>query len=145
MRPLYLVIQDINEELGIERVARALGISQGALYKAAEDPNVSGKPLAMERLTQLICLIDEDLSPKAQRLLDELLSHLVPQSRLVIHRDAVGRLTAEVAALATGGRAQYASQETLLVCKECSDPLQVIAVADGSLKYVCRGCRGAGA
>lgn len=145
MRPLYLVIQDINSELGVARVARALGLSEGAVYKAGQDPDGSGKPFSLERLGQLICFIDADVSPAAQRLLDELLSHIVPQSRLVIHRDAVGRLSAEVKALMTGGRAEYAAQETLLICNDCGDPLQVIAAADGKLRYVCRGCRGAGA
>lgn len=133
-------MQDLNRELVIARAARAVGVSEAALYKAGEDPAESGKALSTEKLSRYIAFAAGEPKPAVQTLLDELLSHLIPQNRKIVREETVKRLSEEIQALMTGGRAEYANQETLLVCDGCGDPLQVIAAQNGRLSYICRGC-----
>ena len=140
MRPLHLVIADVNRLLGIERVAGVLNVSPGACYKAAEDPDISGKPLSVEKLRKLTLLIANNADPAAQRLADELVCFWIPPNRMVVRKDFVAAIQRDFERLFRGDPVEVVPAETLLLCNDCSDPLQIIRRQDGSFRYVCRGC-----
>jgi hypothetical protein len=140
MRPPYLIIQDLIRELTVSLVARTLGVSEGRVYKYGEDPEVSGEAIPLSRLLRLISLAASDPRPRVQQLLDELLGQFVPGSRKIIHTERLARIEEDLRSLLSGGYIEFRPQETLLVCNECREPLQVIAGGDGTMRYVCRGC-----
>jgi hypothetical protein len=142
MRPLHLIIQDLSRELTIELSSRAMGVSEGRAYKYGEDPEISGEPIPLTRLLRLIALAAGDSRARVQQLVDELLGHFTPANRKIIHTERIARLEEDLRALLSGGHAEFRPQETLLVCNDCQEPLQVIASRNGTVRYVCRGCMG---
>jgi hypothetical protein len=140
MRPLHLIIFDLHAELSIERCAKVYGVSEARAYKYAEDAERSGEPIPLGRLLKLIAFAAGLTEPRVQALLDELLGHFVPGNRKIIHKDCLTRIEEDLRALISGGHVEFRPQETLLVCNDCHEPLQVIAGQDGAIRYVCRGC-----
>jgi len=142
MRPIYLIIQDLNSALVLKRVAKVLGVSEGRCYKYGEHPEGSGEPIPLSRLLKLIAYASSDPRPEVQALVDEMLGHFAPENRKIVHKERLMRLEADLKSLLSGGHAEFRPAETLLICKDCKEPLQVIA-GEGGLRYVCRGCAGA--
>jgi len=61
----------------------------------------------------------------------------------VVKSELLDRASEAINAIRDGKSPTVQPRETLLVCNSCDDPLQVIAAANGSYKYVCRRCIGA--
>jgi len=144
MRPIFLVINSMVFELGMDRVAGSFGVSGAMVYKYGEDPDESGKDIPLRHLIKLLEL--SGLAPhnyKLQNDLDELLSHFaIPAKRRIIREDGILDLETAVHALKglTNGRRYEGSS----LCPTCGNPLTIISKDRATLVYSCRTCLGKG-
>lgn len=142
LRPMHLIVADLNAALKVVNVARAVGASEGFVYKCAEDPERSGKAMPLAMLLKLINYAANSCDGAVQGLVDELLGHLVPDDRLVVRKDSLARVAQELSAIFTGKGPAPLVREQVMLCNECGEPLQIIQGVSGKLRYECRGCRG---
>lgn len=140
-RPLHLIIADLTSELRVAKVAGVLAVSEALVYKHGEDPERSGKPMSLTGLLKLIEYAAQRPGDRVQRLVDELLNVVVPGDRVIVRREQLERVAHELRGIFTGEGPAPLVREQVMICNECGDPLQVIAGANGRLRYECGGCR----
>jgi len=141
-KPLHLRVQNLIVELGIERVARELCVSEGRAYKYGQDPKISGSDIPVRHLRKVIALASADASrERLQTPVDDLVAYFAePARRRLVRVSDLDDLQCVVGRLQgmTGGALK---RLTPIACPDCGDELRVSGELDGQRVYLCRQCR----
>lgn len=139
MRPFYLIINSMLSELGVDRVAKELGVSTAMAYKYGQDPDESGKEIPTKHLISLLTLGGDTIHiDSLQTDIDDALSYFTrPVRRKVVTDALLNDLDRLVGVLREGG--QWKPKSVTVTCPQCTNEMFLIKSDQGPV-YVCRDC-----
>ena len=135
MRPMHLVIQEINRKLTIERVAGELRISEAQVYKLGQPwaAGESGRPPTLEQGLAYLRMAAAANLPET----DELVGFFTQAARVkTIGQDLVAHFNRGVAALNDGGKLN--ERPDAMNCHVCGQRRQLDQIDGSTALLRCR-------